>query len=88
MFDRSSTQLFPNSNSKYSGGTVLTPALTILSLENSDIGDYYCTADNNVGRGTGPNIQVQVNCEYLIFLYEFVYVEKQACSEIKLNLTG
>ena len=50
--------------SKYSGGTTSTPSLTIKSLTTSDAGLYRCKADNNVGRGEGGNLEVQVNCEY------------------------
>ncbi|KAK7459750.1 hypothetical protein BaRGS_00038933 [Batillaria attramentaria] len=45
---------------KYSGGTTAMPALTIRSLTSADSGLYRCAADNNVGRGEGPDISVTV----------------------------
>nr|KAG5686475.1 hypothetical protein BaRGS_030057 [Batillaria attramentaria] len=45
---------------KYSGGTTAIPTLTIKSLTSADSGLYRCAADNNVGRGEGPDISVTV----------------------------
>ncbi|XP_070202021.1 hemicentin-1-like isoform X2 [Littorina saxatilis] len=56
------TEIIPvNSAGKYSGGNATAPGLTIRNLANSDAGYYRCKVDNDVGRGEGPNVQVQVN---------------------------
>ena len=38
-------------NSRYSGGTVTTPTLTIVNVQTSDEGKYRCSATNTVGTG-------------------------------------
>ncbi|XP_076438261.1 hemicentin-2-like [Babylonia areolata] len=51
-----------NSGAKYVNGTAsTTPSLTIRALAATDEGLYRCVADNDVGRGQGGNLQVQVN---------------------------
>ena len=39
-------------DSKYSGGTVQTPSLTIGSVLKTDAGEYTCQLGNDVGHGT------------------------------------
>lgn len=43
-------------SSKYSGGTILTPSLTIYSFAVSDIGSYRCSAQNSVGTAHSPTM--------------------------------
>ncbi|XP_076098444.1 hemicentin-1-like isoform X9 [Mytilus galloprovincialis] len=38
-------------NNKYSGSTVQTPSLTILTADGNDVGEYICFATNSVGTG-------------------------------------
>lgn len=44
------------SSSKYSGGSVTTPSLTISNTVDSDRGTYRCTATNAVGAGSSANV--------------------------------
>ncbi|XP_076457420.1 B-cell receptor CD22-like [Babylonia areolata] len=46
---------------KYSGGTASTPSLTIRALASSDEGLYQCAADNDVDRGYGANVRVEIH---------------------------
>lgn len=41
-------------SSKYSGGTVSTPSLTIYNFAVSDIGSYRCLAKNSIGTAHSP----------------------------------
>ena len=50
------------SDSKYSGGTVQTPSLTIRTVLKSDAGEYTCQMGNDVGHGT-MNVTLQVLCK-------------------------
>ncbi|XP_046581967.1 hemicentin-1-like [Haliotis rubra] len=50
------------SGSKYGGGTVATPAMTIFNLLPSDAGSYQCEAGN--GLGTTPSNAVSVSISY------------------------
>ncbi|XP_071159615.1 hemicentin-1-like isoform X10 [Mytilus edulis] len=38
-------------NNKYSGSTIQTPSLTILTADGNDVGEYICFATNSVGTG-------------------------------------
>lgn len=48
------------SSSKYSGGSVTTPSLTISNTVDSDRGTYRCTATNAVGTGSSANVILDV----------------------------
>ncbi|XP_065932028.1 platelet binding protein GspB isoform X4 [Magallana gigas] len=48
------------SSSKYSGGSVTTPSLTISNTVDSDGGTYRCTATNAVGTGSSANVILDV----------------------------
>ena len=50
------------SDSKYSGGTVQTPSLTIGSVLKTDAGEYTCRLGNDVGQGTG-SVTLEVWCK-------------------------
>ena len=50
-------------DSKYSGGTVQTPSLTIGSVLKTDAGEYKCQLDNDVGHGTA-SVTLIVLCKY------------------------
>ncbi|KAL8612259.1 hypothetical protein ACOMHN_038171 [Nucella lapillus] len=55
------TEISSASNpSKYSGGTLSLPAITIKNLATTDEGPYRCRADNNVGTGFGEIVRVAV----------------------------
>lgn len=41
-------------SSKYNGGTVSTPSLTIYNFAVSDIGSYRCLAKNSIGTAHSP----------------------------------
>jgi hypothetical protein len=41
--------------SKYEGGTVDTPTLTVRNLTRDDVGDYSCAVENDVGRRESEN---------------------------------
>ena len=49
-------------DSKYTGGTVQTPSLTIGSVLKTDAGEYTCQLDNDVGHGTG-SVTLEVLCK-------------------------
>ena len=49
-------------NSKYSGGTVQTPSLTIGSVLRTDAGEYTCQLGNDVGHGAG-SVTLEVWCK-------------------------
>lgn len=48
------------SSSKYSGGSLTTPSLTISNTVDSDRGTYRCTATNAVGTGSSANVILDV----------------------------
>nr|XP_022324706.1 hemicentin-1-like isoform X9 [Crassostrea virginica] len=48
------------SSSKYSGGSVATPSLTLSSAVDSDQGTYRCTATNTAGTGSSANVVLNV----------------------------
>nr|XP_022325051.1 hemicentin-1-like isoform X42 [Crassostrea virginica] len=48
------------SSSKYSGGSVATPSLTLSSAVDSDQGTYRCTATNAAGTGSSANVVLNV----------------------------
>lgn len=48
------------SSTKYSGGSLNTPDLTINRVVVSDGGTYRCSATNGVGTGTSPDISLTV----------------------------
>ncbi|KAK7459748.1 hypothetical protein BaRGS_00038931 [Batillaria attramentaria] len=48
------------SGRKYSGGTLVTPDLTVSSLGGEDTADYFCQANNSIGSTDGPSIRVEV----------------------------
>ncbi|XP_035828095.1 hemicentin-1 [Aplysia californica] len=58
---RDGQQINTGSSSRYSGGTVTTPSLTISSVQSGDSGSYVCVATNNFGTGSGPGINLDVN---------------------------
>lgn len=43
-------------SSKYSGGSILTPSLTIYNFAVSDIGSYRCSAQNSLGTAHSPTM--------------------------------
>ncbi|XP_063428591.1 hemicentin-1-like isoform X14 [Mytilus trossulus] len=47
-------------NNKYSGSTVQTPSLTILTADGNDVGEYICFATNSVGTGQSSRGAVAV----------------------------
>ena len=49
-------------DSKYWGGTVQTPSLTILSVVMTDAGEYTCQLGNNVGHGKA-SVKMTVLCK-------------------------
>ena len=49
-------------DSKYTGGTVQTPSLTIGSVLKTDAGEYTCQLDNDVGHSTG-SVTLEVWCK-------------------------
>lgn len=48
------------SSSKYSGGSVTSPSLTISNTVDSDGGTYRCTATNAVGTGSSADVILDV----------------------------
>ena len=51
-------------DTKYTGGTVQTPSLTIKRATRTDAGQYKCQLINEVGQDTGT-VTLQVWCKYL-----------------------
>ena len=51
-------------DSKYSGGTVQAPSLTIGSVLKTDAGEYTCQLGNDVGHGTA-SVTLKVWCKLL-----------------------
>lgn len=49
-----------NNFSMYSGSTVQSPSLTIISTTHADIGDYVCFATNAVGTGSSSQTFLDV----------------------------
>ena len=49
-------------DSKYTGGTVRRPSLTIGSVLKADAGEYTCQLDNDMGHGTG-SVTLEVGCK-------------------------
>ena len=50
------------SHSKYTGGTVLTPSLTIGSVLKTDAGEYKCQVGNDVGHDAA-SVTLEVWCK-------------------------
>lgn len=48
------------SSNKYSGSTVSNPSLTIRNLDQTDEGDYVCTAENLVGTANSETANLDV----------------------------
>ena len=49
-------------DAKYSGGTVETPSLTIMSVLKTDAGEYTCQLGNDVGHGNA-SVTLTVLCK-------------------------
>ncbi|GFO02841.1 titin [Plakobranchus ocellatus] len=54
------TLVTSNNPSKYQGGTVVNPSLTIRNVERSDAGAYTCVVTNSVGTGSSGAVQLNV----------------------------
>ena len=52
-----------SSTSRYSGGTTITPNLTIVSVGPDDAGTYYCVASNSIGSTTSGTTTLTVRCK-------------------------
>ena len=64
VLDTTSGTTTTGSGPKYSGGTTVTPSLTINDVRRTDAGIYACVATNSEGVGTSPNLRVDVTCEF------------------------
>ncbi|KAK3769148.1 hypothetical protein RRG08_034479 [Elysia crispata] len=60
VLDTTSGTTTTGSGPKYSGGTTVTPSLTINDVRRTDAGIYACVATNSEGVGTSPNLRVDV----------------------------
>ena len=65
--------------SLYMGGAIIRlPTLHEVSLtttaQRSDIGEYFCTADNSVGSTTSPTATIRVRCKYTCVCIMYVLV--------------
>ena len=61
----------------YSGGTLATPSLTIIELQDADEGHYTCSATNLVGMGNSTEIFLNVSgskymCTWVVLYYYFL----------------
>ena len=55
-------------DNRFSGGSVLTPSLTIDPVVRTDVGEYTCWMRNGVG-DSSKSVGLQVLCEYFVLLY-------------------
>ena len=62
MWKKGQEVISVTTNSKYSGGTVQTPSLTIGSVLKTDAGEYTCQLGSDVGHGTG-SVTLEVWCK-------------------------
>lgn len=56
QYDGVTSVVDTSDSTKYSGGTVSSPSLTIYSFAVSDIGSYRCSAQNSVGTAHSPTM--------------------------------
>ncbi|XP_062583571.1 receptor-type tyrosine-protein phosphatase delta-like [Saccostrea cucullata] len=77
----------PTNGSKYTGGTVSTPALTINSLTDDDMGQYQCTA-SNPGGPYSSNSKATVTLNYGQFNEDCTTTEPCNASSNLICLNG
>lgn len=59
--------------SKYSGGTVGTPSLSVKNVQLTDVGNYRCQAQNTAGIGQSEHmIYLDLRQGFSIWVYEMI----------------